>query len=79
MGNKKIPHMKTHLLNQSFYGKTKLVSENLIKNFSKGYFKSICLRYFNVVGSNYKNKLGEVHNHRFILFQFYKKLLKKTN
>jgi|MDTC01.1.fsa_nt_gb UDP-glucose 4-epimerase len=47
----------------SYYGKTKLTSENLIRKCcSKNYFKSICLRYFNVIGSNYKNKLGEVHN-----------------
>ena len=63
----------------SFYGKTKLVSENLIKNnFSKGYFKSICLRYFNVVGSNYKNKLGEVHNPPIHLIPiFIKKIIEK--
>ncbi len=47
----------------SYYGKTKLICENLIKkNSLKKKFKAICLRYFNVVGSNFKNKLGEVHS-----------------
>jgi UDP-glucose 4-epimerase len=47
----------------SYYGKTKLISEKLIKkNSSNKSFKSICLRYFNVVGSNFKNKIGEIHN-----------------
>ena len=47
----------------SYYGKTKLISEKLIKNeCSKKSFKSICLRYFNVIGSNFKNKIGEIHN-----------------
>ena len=47
----------------SYYGKTKLISEKLIKNeCSKKAFKSICLRYFNVIGSNFKNKIGEIHN-----------------
>ena len=47
----------------SYYGKTKLISERLIKKeCSKKFFKSICLRYFNVVGSNFKNKIGEIHN-----------------
>lgn len=47
----------------SYYGKTKLIAENQIKkNCSKNVLKSICLRYFNVVGSDYKNKIGEIHN-----------------
>ena len=47
----------------SYYGNTKLTSEKLIKkNCLKYGFKSISLRYFNVVGSNYKNKIGEIHN-----------------
>ncbi len=46
----------------SYYGKTKLICENIIKkNSSENTFKSICLRYFNVVGSNFENKLGEIH------------------
>ena len=47
----------------SYYGKTKLIAENQIrKNCSKNFFKSICLRYFNVIGSDYKNKIGEIHD-----------------
>ncbi len=47
----------------SYYGKTKLICENIIKkNSQKKTFKAVCLRYFNVVGSNFKSKLGEVHN-----------------
>ena len=48
------------------------------KNFSKDYFKSICLRYFNVVGSNYKNKLGEIHDPPIHLIPiFIKKIIEK--
>ncbi len=63
----------------SYYGKTKLISENLIKNYcSKNYFKSICLRYFNVIGSNYKNKLGEIHDPPIHLIPiFIKKIIDK--
>ena len=47
----------------SYYGKTKLISEKLIKKeCSKKKLKSICLRYFNVIGSDFKNKMGEIHN-----------------
>jgi len=47
----------------SYYGRAKLICEKIIKkNSSNKTYKSICLRYFNVVGSNYKNKLGEIHN-----------------
>ena len=48
-----------------------LISENLIKLYSsKNYFKSICLRYFNVIGSNYVISLVKYIIHLFILFQF---------
>ncbi|OUW11282.1 MAG: UDP-glucose 4-epimerase GalE [Candidatus Pelagibacter sp. TMED166] len=47
----------------SYYGKTKLICENIIKkNCSNNSLKAISLRYFNVIGSNFKNKLGEIHN-----------------
>ena len=47
----------------SYYGKTKLICENIIKKYSsKKTFNAVCLRFFNIVGSNYKDKLGEVHN-----------------
>lgn len=47
----------------SYYGQTKLTCEKIIKKFSsRKSFNSICLRFFNVVGSNFKNKIGEIHN-----------------
>ena len=47
----------------SYYGKTKLTCERIIKkNSSSKTFRSISLRFFNVIGSNYKNKLGEIHS-----------------
>jgi UDP-glucose 4-epimerase len=43
----------------SVYGKTKLKCEKLIKIFSKKYkFNYGILRYFNVAGSDVKNKIG---------------------
>ena len=63
-GQKKFPINENAKLKPiSYYGKTKLICENLIKqnNLNKT-FKAVCLRYFNVVGSDFKNKLGEVHN-----------------
>ena len=61
---KRFPITENSSLNPiSYYGKTKLVSEKLIKQeCSKKVFKSICLRYFNVIGSNFKNKIGEIHH-----------------
>ena len=61
---KKFPIKENALLNPiSYYGKTKLICEKMIKkNSSKNTYKSICLRYFNVLGCDFKNKLGEVHN-----------------
>ena len=61
---KKFPITENSSLNPiSYYGKTKLISEKLIKKeCSRKFFKSICLRYFNVIGSNFKNKIGEIHH-----------------
>lgn len=45
----------------SNYGKTKLFSENLIKEYSKKYnFKYAILRYFNVVGADNKLRSGQI-------------------
>ena len=47
----------------SYYGKTKLIAEKLIKKkFNKSNIKFIILRYFNVVGADKKNKIGEIGN-----------------
>ena len=61
---KKFPIKENALLSPiSYYGKTKLICEKIIKkNSSKNTYKSICLRYFNVLGCDFKNKLGEVNN-----------------
>ena len=61
---KKIPIKENAKLKPiSYYGKTKLICEKMIKkSSSKKTYKAICLRYFNVIGCDYKNKIGEVHN-----------------
>jgi UDP-glucose 4-epimerase len=66
---------KTNPLN--VYGQTKFIVENIIKASN---IKSICLRYFNACGSDYKNNLGEIHKpetHLIPLLMF--SLLNKTN
>ncbi len=58
-GRKKIVSETSDLQPQNFYGKTKYKSENLIKRYSKKYnFNYVLLRYFNVAGSDLKNKIG---------------------
>jgi UDP-glucose 4-epimerase len=45
----------------SNYGRTKLLAEKLVKEFSKKYkFKFAILRYFNVVGGENKNRSGPI-------------------
>ena len=45
------------------YGKNKLEIENILDDFDKKYnLKSIKLRYFNVIGANRENLLGEWHD-----------------
>lgn len=47
---------------KSYYGKTKLLAELLIKNYSLKYkFSYACLRYFNVVGSDEKLRTGLIN------------------
>lgn len=49
-------------LPSSNYGKTKLFSEILVDQYSKKYnFKYAVLRYFNVVGSDYKKRTGQIY------------------
>jgi len=42
------------------YGISKLVCEEIIKNFCKKNINYAILRYFNVVGADYKNKTGQI-------------------
>lgn len=45
------------------YGKTKFMVEEILDDYDKAYdLKSIRLRYFNVAGSDSKNRIGESHN-----------------
>lgn len=44
------------------YGISKLVCEEIIKNFCKNNINYAILRYFNVVGSDYKNKTGQMRS-----------------
>lgn len=44
------------------YGKTKLMIENIMDDYDKAYnLKSVRLRYFNVVGADSLNRIGEWH------------------
>lgn len=44
------------------YGISKLACEEIIKNFCKNNINYAILRYFNVVGSDYKNKTGQMRS-----------------
>jgi len=45
------------------YGLSKLTIEKILSNFDKKYgLKSVCLRYFNVIGADSKLRTGEWHN-----------------
>ncbi len=45
------------------YGRSKLFSENIIKDFEQGYgIKYIILRYFNAAGADIEGEIGEIHN-----------------
>lgn len=49
-------------LPESNYGKTKLIAEQLVINYSKKFkFKYAILRYFNVIGADIKNNLGQIN------------------
>lgn len=45
------------------YGKTKLIVENLLKDYQNAYgFKFVVLRYFNAAGADPDGEIGESHN-----------------
>ena len=53
---------KNLLIPESYYGYTKLISENTIINYQKRYnFNYAILRYFNVVGADIKLRTGELN------------------
>ncbi len=63
----------------SYYGKTKLMAENLIKKYFKNTkIKFIILRYFNVVGADLKNKIGEIGNKDRLFNNISKRILQKN-
>ena len=69
--NKKIP--------VSYYGKTKLIGENLIKrSFKNTKIKFVILRYFNVVGADLKNKIGEIGDKDRLFNNISKKIINKN-
>ena len=54
---------KNLLIPESYYGYTKLISENTIIEYQKKYnFKYAILRYFNVVGADVKLRTGEINS-----------------
>ena len=62
----------------SYYGKTKLIGEHLIKEgFKNTNIKFIILRYFNVVGADLKNKIGEIGDKDRLFNNISKKIIKK--
>jgi UDP-glucose 4-epimerase len=61
---KKIPISETTPQNPiNPYGKSKLFSENIIKDFEQSYsIKHIILRYFNAAGADVEGEIGEIHD-----------------
>jgi len=59
-----IPIEETHPLRPiSPYGRTKLMVEQILKDFAVGYgLKSVSLRYFNAAGADPEGELGEDHD-----------------
>ncbi len=78
---------KTKIVNEnslkepiSTYGKTKLLAEKLIKkNFHNSNIKYIILRYFNVVGADKVNKIGEIGNKDRLFNNISKRILNNQN
>jgi UDP-glucose 4-epimerase len=64
---------------KSYYGKTKLLAELLIKNYSEKYnFSYACLRYFNVVGSDEKLRTGLINKNGQLFKNLSINLMKKN-
>lgn len=64
---------------KSYYGKTKLLAELLIKNYAEKYnFSYACLRYFNVVGSDEKLRTGLINKNDQLFKNLSINLMKKN-
>lgn len=62
------------------YGKTKLVVEEMIADYSKAYgMSAICLRYFNACGADKQNRSGESHQPETHLIPNILKAIKNPN
>jgi len=59
----------------SYYGKTKLLAENLVKNKFRG--NKFILRYFNVVGASSSGKIGQINNNGQLFKNLSNEILKK--
>lgn len=63
---------------KSIYGKTKLIGEDLIKNYSKRYgFKYAILRYFNVIGADTRSRTGQLNDSGHLFMNIGNSILKK--
>jgi UDP-glucose 4-epimerase len=77
-GKKKRENSKKNPL--SIYAKTKLEGEQIIKKiFFRTITKYAILRYYNVVGANLKDKIGEFHNHDHIFKNYSLQFIKKKS
>jgi len=64
---------------KSHYGLTKFLCESVIKNFSKNSsFKYYILRYFNVIGADYKLRCGAINNSGQLFKVIAKNIIKKN-
>ena len=64
----------------SNYGKTKLMCEEIIKNFSKKFnFNYGILRYFNVAGSDMKNRIGCINKNDQLIKNLSSSIVSKDN
>ena len=70
---------RSKLKPDNYYGKTKVLAEKLVVKFSKKYnLNYALLRFFNVGGSDLKNKIGCVKNNNQLLKNFSEEIKRKT-
>ncbi len=76
---KKKVNEKSKLKPDNYYGKTKVLAEKLIIRYSKkNNLNYAILRFFNVGGSDLKNRIGCVKNNNQLLKNFSEEIKKKT-
>ena len=76
---KKKVNEKSKLKPENYYGKTKVLAEKLVIQYSKkNRLNYAILRFFNVGGSDIKNKIGCVKNNNQLLKNFSEEIKKKT-